>query len=84
MRRAESASAAAVDPEAERVETREGHAARADLCGKDEVAEAGLRRDGEDEEEHQRAVHGDQREIFFGQDGPVKGKCQLGQRGGCA
>jgi len=54
------------DPEAERVEGREGHAARADLRGQDEVAEARLRRGGENEEDHQRAVQGDEGEVVLG------------------
>ena len=62
------------------VEAREGHAAGADLRGEDEVAEAGLRRDGEDEEEHQRAVHGDQGEVLFGEDGAVEGELPVGPR----
>ena len=73
-----TASASGGDPEAECVETREGHAARADLCGEDEVAEAGLRRGGQDEEEHQRAVHGDQGEVLFGQDGAVEREAPVG------
>ncbi len=45
----------------------------ADLRGEDEVAEAGLGGDGEDEEEHQGAVHGDEGEVLFGEDGAVEG-----------
>ncbi len=37
-----------------------------------------LRGDGEHEEEHQRAVDGDQREIVFGQDGAVQREDPVG------
>jgi hypothetical protein len=37
-----------------------------------------LRGDGEDEEEHQRAVHGDEGEVLFGEDGAVEGKLPVG------
>ena len=69
---------AAVSQRPSGVEAREGHAAGADLGGEDEVAEAGLRGDGEDEEEHQRAVQGDEGEVLFGQDGAVEGELPVG------
>ena len=46
--------------------------AGADLCGEDEVAEAGLGGGGEDEEEHDGAVDGDEGEIVFWEDGAVE------------
>ena len=52
--------------------------AGADLCGEDEVAEAGLGGDGEDEEEHERAVDGDEGEVVFGQDGAVEREWPVG------
>ena len=61
------------EPQAGGVDARKGHVVRADLCGEDQVAEAGLGCDGEDEEEHQRAVHGDEGEVLFGKDGAVEG-----------
>jgi hypothetical protein len=66
------------EPEAGGVEAGEGHGAGADLGGEDEVAEAGLWRSGEDEEQHDRAVDGDQREVVFGEDGAVKRKGPIG------
>ena len=63
----------------------EGHAARADLGGEDEVAEAGLWRRRQHEEEHDGAVDGDQGEVVFGQDGAVEGNdASRARRGGCA
>ena len=61
-------------PEAGGVERWEGHAAGADLGGKDDVAEAGLRGRGEDEEEHDGAVDSDEGEVVLGEDGAVQGK----------
>ena len=54
------------------------HAAGADLRRKDEVAEAGLRGGGEDEEEHDGAVDGDQGQVVFGEDGSVERKRPCG------
>ena len=50
----------------------------ADLGGEDQVAEAGLRSGGEDEEEHDRAVDGDQGEVIFGQDRAVEREGPVG------
>ena len=66
-------------PEAGGVEEREGHAAGADLRGEDEVAEACLWGSGEDEEEHDGAVDGDEGEVVFGQDGAVERSGPVGQ-----
>ena len=52
--------------------------ARADLGGEDEVSEAALRGCGEDEEEHDGAVDGDQGEVVFGQDGAVQRERPVG------
>ncbi len=49
----------------------------ADLRREDEVAEAGLRGDGHDEEEHERAVHGDEGEVFLREDGAVEGEAPV-------
>ncbi len=46
--------------------------AGADLRGENQVAEAGLWRSGQDEEEHDGAVDGDQGEVVFGEDGAVE------------
>ena len=51
--------------------------AGADLAGKDEVAEAGLRGSGEDVEDHQGAMEGNQSEIVFGEDGAVEGQSDV-------
>ena len=45
---------------------------RADLRGKDEIAEARLRCCRQHEEEHDGSVEGDEREIVFRQDGAVQ------------
>jgi hypothetical protein len=42
------------------------------LGRKDEIAEAGLRRGGKDEKEHDGAMNGDQGEIVLGEYGAVK------------
>ena len=66
------------EPEAGGVEAREGHGAGADLRRQDEVAEAGLRGDGHDEEEHEGAVQGDEGEVVLGQDGAVARDSKIG------
>ena len=70
--------ASGCEPEAGGVEDGEGHAAGADLRGEDQVAEACLRGRGEDEEEHDGAVDGDQGEVVFGEDGAVEGQRPCG------
>ena len=66
------------DPEGDGVESREGHAAGADLLGEDEAGESDLRRDGEHEEDHQRAVHGDEGQIIFRLEKAEEGKWRVG------
>ena len=55
-------------PEGHHVEAREGHVFRADLNGQKVIAEAREWRIGENEEHHDRAVHGHQREVILGRD----------------
>lgn len=50
----------------------------ADLRGEYKVAEACLRGGGQDEEEHDGAVNGDQGEVVFGQNGAVERKWPCG------
>ena len=61
-------------PHAGGIQAREGHAIGADLCGKNQVAEAGLRGHGHDEKQHHRAVHRDQGEVLRREDGAVQGQ----------
>jgi hypothetical protein len=52
---------------------------RAPICaGRMRLPKPDCGASGEDEEEHQRAVHGDQGEILFGEDGAVEGSGQCG------
>ncbi len=55
-------------PEGHHVEARKRHILRADLDGEKIVPEAGEGRVGEHEENHERPVHGQQRQIVFGSD----------------
>ena len=48
------------------------------MGGEDEVAEARLRGGGEDEEEHDGAMDGDEGEIVFGEDGAVEPERPVG------
>ena len=59
---------------------RRGRAMREEpICaGQDEIGEGALGHDGEDEENHQRAVHGDEGEVVFGLDGAVEGQREVG------
>ena len=66
-----------VQPEAERVEQRKGHAAGANLQRHDERAEAGLRGERHDEEEHEGAVQGDEREVVLWLEGAEEGECVI-------
>ena len=66
------------EPERDGVHRWQRHAASADLFGQNEVREAAQRRGGEHEEDHQRAVHGDEGEIVFGLDLAEEGKREVG------
>src|SRR5258706_5177844 len=55
-------------PEGHHVETRKGHVFGADLDRQEVVAEPGEGRVGQHKENHERAVHGEEREIVFRSD----------------
>jgi len=67
-------------PEGEHVQRREGHILGADLNRQEVVSEAGLRRGGEHHKDHDGAVHGEQRQILFRQNGAARheGKLEVG------
>jgi len=66
------------EPHTSGVEARKGHVAGANLGGENEVAEARLWSDGEDEEQHERTVHGDDCEVLFREDGAVERELPVG------
>ena len=53
-------------PERHHVKSRESHVFRADLNGQEIVSKTRERRIGQHEEDHEGAVHGQQREVVFG------------------
>ena len=68
------------DPECGGVEAGQSHAGCADLSRQDEIGEGVLRHDGEDEEDHQRGVHGDEREVVLRTDDSVDWQGEVGPR----
>ena len=72
MQRAERRGRAATIQKPSAFKPWQRHAARADLCRKNEIGESALRRSGQYEEDHEGAVHGDQREVFLRQHGAVQ------------
>ena len=69
-------------PERQHVQNRKGHVGSANLDGQNVVAKSGLRRRGEHHKDHDRAVHGEQRQILLGRDLAALGEGNLQVRPG--